>query len=450
MSWLFLFLSIIFIQCFLGINGEQTQTIVVDNWFNGFKGEIQLNLKNDVKGGWTIILSFSDATPNLQIWSAKIVQNEDDKVYTLRNKPWNKQLSKGIFGLSFIAQKSAVGASTPTGNAVFIRKATIQPPIPTVDFSTPQPSTARPSSSALTTNRPSSTRPQSATVVVVDEWFNGFKGEIHLNLKNDVKGGWTIILSFSDATPNLQIWSAKIVQNEDDKVYTLRNMPWNKQLSKGIFGLSFIAQKSAVGGSAPTGKVVFIRGATIQPPIPTVDFSTPQPSTARPSSSAPSTNHPSSTRPQTTTEASNKPTTAPQKPGKYDYGEVLKLSILFYEAQRSGMLPKNNRVEWREDSALDDQGGGNDLTGGWYDAGDYVKFGFPMASSATVLAWGLVEYKEAYEAAGQYDQMLKSIKWATDYFIKAHTEKEEFYGQVRRDLRLPTRIVHKIFNKQRY
>ena len=338
MSWLFLFLSIIFIQCFAGINGEQTQTKVVTEWNSGFKGEIKLNLKNDVIGGWTIILSFSDVTPNLQMWQAKIVRNEDDKVYTLRNMPWNAQLSKGIFELSFVAQKSAAGGSAPTGKVVFIRGATIQPP--TVDFSTPQPSTARPSSSAPSTNRP------------------------------------------------------------------------------------------------------------IQPP--TVDFSTPQPSTARPSSSAPGTNHPSSTRPQTTIEASNKPTTAPQKPGKYDYGEVLKLSILFYEAQRSGKLPRNNRVEWREDSALDDQGGGNDLTGGWYDAGDYVKFGFPMASSATVLAWGLVEYKEAYEAAGQYDQMLKSIKWATDYFIKAHTKKEEFYGQVRRDLRLPTRIVHKIFNKQRY
>ena len=157
--------------------------------------------------------------------------------------------------------------------------------------------------------------------------------------------------------------------------------------------------------------------------------STPQPSTTRPSSSPPSTNCPSSG-------PSNKSTTAPQKSGEYNYGQVLRLSILFYEAQRSGKLPSENRVEWRKDSALDDKGeNGEDLTGGWYDAGDYVKFGFPMASSATVLAWGLVEYKKAYEAAGQYDQMLNSIKWATDYFIKAHTEKEEFYGQVRRDSR---------------
>ena len=284
---------------------------------------------------------------------------------------------------------------------------------------------------------------------VVTEWNSGFTGKIKLKLRNDVTDGWTIILSFSDSTPNLEIWQAEIVQNQDDKIYTLRNMPWNAQLSKGIFELSFIARKSAVGGSVPTGKVVFIPGATIQPP--TTDFSTLQPSTIRPSSSPSITNRPSSTRPQTITEPSDKPTTASQKPGKYDYGEVLRLSILFYEAQRSGKLPANNRVVWRKDSALDDQGeNGEDLTGGWYDAGDYVKFGFPMASSATVLAWGLVDYKKAYKAAGQYDQMLNSIKWATDYFIKAHTKKEEFYGQVRRDLRLPTYIFIKEARFVRY
>ncbi len=55
----------------------------------------------------------------------------------------------------------------------------------------------------------------------------------------------------------------------------------------------------------------------------------------------------------------------------YNYGEVLKKSILFYEAQRSGYLPSNNRIDWRGDSALDDgkdvEPNGIDLTGGWYD-----------------------------------------------------------------------------------
>ena len=53
---------------------------------------------------------------------------------------------------------------------------------------------------------------------------------------------------------------------------------------------------------------------------------------------------------------------------RYDYGEVLELSNLFYEAQRSGALPLDNRVEWRGDSSLGDKGhGGEDLTGGYHD-----------------------------------------------------------------------------------
>lgn len=38
--------------------------------------------------------------------------------------------------------------------------------------------------------------------------------------------------------------------------------------------------------------------------------------------------------------------------------------LWFYEAQRSGHLPDNNRVSWRNDSALDDV-----PAGGYYDAG---------------------------------------------------------------------------------
>ena len=53
---------------------------------------------------------------------------------------------------------------------------------------------------------------------------------------------------------------------------------------------------------------------------------------------------------------------------RYDYGKVLELSNLFYEAQRSGDLPDDNRVPWRGDSSLGDKGAnGEDLTGGYHD-----------------------------------------------------------------------------------
>lgn len=63
-------------------------------------------------------------------------------------------------------------------------------------------------------------------------------------------------------------------------------------------------------------------------------------------------------------------------------------------------------------------------------AGDFVKFGFTMASTTTLLAWGAVSWPEAYNAAGQLDELRKAIKWATDYFIKCHVSEYVFYGQV--------------------
>uniref|UniRef100_H2YMU1 Endoglucanase n=1 Tax=Ciona savignyi TaxID=51511 RepID=H2YMU1_CIOSA len=115
----------------------------------------------------------------------------------------------------------------------------------------------------------------------------------------------------------------------------------------------------------------------------------------------------------------------------YDFNEVLHKSILFYEAQRSGALPQNNRIPWRGDSGLKDGcDQSKDLSGGYYDAGDNVKFGFPMAFTATTLAWGMIEFKDAYLASGELNRALDMLKWATDYFVKAHTAPNEFYAQV--------------------
>jgi len=73
---------------------------------------------------------------------------------------------------------------------------------------------------------------------------------------------------------------------------------------------------------------------------------------------------------------------------------------------------------------------GMDLTGGYFDAGDHVKFGFPMAATITNLAWGLLEFKKGYQAAKQLRYGLKAIKWATDYLLKCHLSPKRFIAQV--------------------
>lgn len=63
-------------------------------------------------------------------------------------------------------------------------------------------------------------------------------------------------------------------------------------------------------------------------------------------------------------------------------------------------------------------------------AGDYVKFGLPMASAMTVLAYGGVMYESGYKSAAEFSHLQSTVKWGTDYFIKAHTQPNEFYCQV--------------------
>ncbi len=94
--------------------------------------------------------------------------------------------------------------------------------------------------------------------------------------------------------------------------------------------------------------------------------------------------------------------------GKFAYGEALQKNFLFLEANRSGDLGPSNRIQWRSDSTTKDGSTvGRDLEGGYFDAGDHVKFGQPMAASVNMLAWGGVEYTDAYKQAGQFDELLE-------------------------------------------
>ncbi|URE36445.1 Endoglucanase [Musa troglodytarum] len=115
----------------------------------------------------------------------------------------------------------------------------------------------------------------------------------------------------------------------------------------------------------------------------------------------------------------------------FDYGDALSKSLLYLEAQRSGHLPHGQRVTWRGHSGLTDGlEQGVDLVGGYYDAGDHVKFGLPMAFTVTMLSWSVAEYRHAMASAGELEHALEAIKWGTDYFIKAHTHHDVLWAEV--------------------
>ncbi|KAJ7963740.1 Endoglucanase [Quillaja saponaria] len=114
-----------------------------------------------------------------------------------------------------------------------------------------------------------------------------------------------------------------------------------------------------------------------------------------------------------------------------NYGQALSQSLLYFESQRSGRLPHNQRATWRYHSGLNDGlDQGVDLVGGYYDAGDNVKFGLPMAFTITILSWGVIEYGKEISGAGEYVHALEAIKWGTDYLIKAHTHPNVLWVEV--------------------
>lgn len=127
---------------------------------------------------------------------------------------------------------------------------------------------------------------------------------------------------------------------------------------------------------------------------------------------------------------------SPSQPDSYTL--ALHKALLFFNAQKSGKLPKNNGVSWRGDSGLQDgsdkpeiKGG---LVGGYYDAGDNTKFNFPMAFAMTMLSWSVIEYNHKYEAISEYNHARDLIKWGTDYllltFNSSATNIDKIYCQV--------------------
>ncbi|RUP51631.1 Six-hairpin glycosidase-like protein [Jimgerdemannia flammicorona] len=119
------------------------------------------------------------------------------------------------------------------------------------------------------------------------------------------------------------------------------------------------------------------------------------------------------------------PTTA-----KYDYAEVIHKSYLFYHSQRSGKLPYQ-RLAWRGDSCFKCTGSyGEDLSGGYYEAANTMKWGLPLGFIITQLAFNLWAFPDAYVAINEWNEGLEAVKWGTDYLINAHPQDYIFVGQL--------------------
>lgn len=120
-----------------------------------------------------------------------------------------------------------------------------------------------------------------------------------------------------------------------------------------------------------------------------------------------------------------------------NYMEALALSLYMYDSNACGTGITGGPLTWRGDchtydaqapvgnldgsakQFVDPDGDGKvDVSGGWHDAGDHIKFNLTIGFGASSLA--LSEYLNpgVYEKAGCKDHLIYELKWASDYLMK--------------------------------
>ncbi len=117
---------------------------------------------------------------------------------------------------------------------------------------------------------------------------------------------------------------------------------------------------------------------------------------------------------------------------QYNYEDALATSLYFFDANRCGPdAGDDNIYSWRGAChTTDGSSVGVDLTGGFHDAGDHVKFGLPQVWTAATLGMSLYEFREGFDNSGATPELLSTLKYFTDYFIRSHPSANTFYYNV--------------------
>ena len=115
-----------------------------------------------------------------------------------------------------------------------------------------------------------------------------------------------------------------------------------------------------------------------------------------------------------------------------DYGLALKDGITFYDANKcGGDAGENNAFSWRGACHVNDgKDVGLDLSGGYHDCGDHVKFGQTQVYAASVLGWSYYSYKDSFTSSGSEEKTIQTLKHFTDYLLKCHPNMFTFYYQI--------------------
>ena len=108
----------------------------------------------------------------------------------------------------------------------------------------------------------------------------------------------------------------------------------------------------------------------------------------------------------------------------YNFAKLLQESLYFYDGNMCGTgVDENSAFSWRGnchtyDSYVTYNGKTVDVSGGYHDAGDHVKFGLPQGYAATVLALGYYQFADAYDELGQTAHFNTIMDYFCDYFTR--------------------------------
>lgn len=125
-----------------------------------------------------------------------------------------------------------------------------------------------------------------------------------------------------------------------------------------------------------------------------------------------------------------------------NYAEALELSLYFFDGNMCGSGVTDGALTWRGDchtydstaslsnaqglsssslAAIKAANGGSDtvdVSGGYHDAGDHLKFSVTMGFAAASLGWSYYSYSDAYDSTGATDHLKYILKNMCDYFMK--------------------------------
>ncbi|MDE6781781.1 MAG: glycoside hydrolase family 9 protein [Ruminococcus sp.] len=120
-----------------------------------------------------------------------------------------------------------------------------------------------------------------------------------------------------------------------------------------------------------------------------------------------------------------------------NYYEALAMSLYFFDSNACGTGITDGPLTWRGDchtydatasvgsldgslkSVVDPDGDGKvDVSGGWHDAGDHIKFNLTIGFGLSSL--GMSEYlnEGIYSKAGAWDHLAYEMRWGADYLMK--------------------------------